>query len=177
MHLPELFGGSDRGDTKGAYDGPLLCMDEGRTTRKDLQEKSATNTKTLATIKQTLSINALCACVYIYIRQPSSFREPTVVYRSDCCYTFLSLCLFFFTRKRTKHENAQSPPFFYVTKMAAGGCWARKIAKWSGCDDWHLKNLSVLIIFVSRVSYHTVYSHLSCGVICFLLIHNHSYLF
>ena len=29
-------------------------------------------------LKEALSINALCACVYIYIRQLSSLRAPTL---------------------------------------------------------------------------------------------------
>ena len=64
------------------------------------------------------SINALRACVYIYIRQLSSFRAPTLwfihvtVATCHIQYTFLSLCRFlFFKRKRTKHENTRSPPF------------------------------------------------------------------
>ena len=72
-----------------------------------------------------LSINALRACVYIYIRQLSSFRAPTF-----CCLSiwmsYLPYSLRFsefmpisFTRKRTKHENTRSPPFSYHTKRAA----------------------------------------------------------
>ena len=72
----------------------------------------------------SLSINALRACVYIYIRQLSSFRAPTLwfidvtVVTCHIQYTFLSLC------RLTKHEN--TPPFSYDTKMAAGSYWARK---------------------------------------------------
>ena len=46
-------------------------------------------------------INALCACVYIYIRQLSPFRAPTLWFINlpfATChiqYTFLSLCQFF----------------------------------------------------------------------------------
>ena len=48
-------------------------------------------------------------CVYIYIRQLSSFRAPTL--------WFIDLTVaILFTRKRTKHENSRSPPF---SKMAA----------------------------------------------------------
>ena len=59
-------------------------------------------------------IDVLCACVYIYIRQLSSFRAPMLwfidltVAICHIQYTFL-----------TKHENTRSPPFSYDTKMAA----------------------------------------------------------
>ena len=52
-------------------------------------------------VKEPLSINALRACVYIYIRQLSSFRAPTLwfinltVTTCHIQYTFLSLCQFF----------------------------------------------------------------------------------
>ena len=76
-------------------------------------------------------MNASCACVYIYIRQLSSFRAPTLwfidltVATCHIQYTFLSLCLFFFSRENgqieTKHENSRSPTFSYDTKMASDG--------------------------------------------------------
>ena len=77
--------------------------------------------------KEVLSINALRACVYICIRQLSSFRAPMLwfihltVAICHIQYTFQSLYQFFFTRKRTKHENTPSPPFSYDTNMAADG--------------------------------------------------------
>ena len=56
----------------------------------------------------------------------NSFRVPTLwfidltVAACHIEYTFLSLCQFFFTRKRTKHENTRlSSPFSYHTKMTA----------------------------------------------------------
>ena len=82
-------------------------------------------------LKEAVSINALCACVYIYTQQLSSFRAPTLwfiyvtVATCPIQYTSLNLCQFF-TRKRTKHENTRSPPLSYDTKMAADGYWARK---------------------------------------------------
>ena len=51
--------------------------------------------------KEALSINAVRACVYIYIWQLSSFRAPTLwfidltVATCHFQYTFLSLCQFF----------------------------------------------------------------------------------
>ena len=79
-------------------------------------------------LKEPLSIYALRACVYIYIRQLSSFRAPTLwfidptVTTCHIQYTFLSLCqVMFFKRKRTKHENTRSPTFSYDTKMAIDG--------------------------------------------------------
>ena len=58
------------------------------------------------------------ACVYIYIRQLSSFMAPTLWFidlTAATChiqYTSLSLCqgfFFLFTIKRPKHENTRSP--------------------------------------------------------------------
>ena len=49
-----------------------------------------------------LSINALRACVYIYIRQLSSFRAPTLWFIDQT--VVLSLCQFF-TRKREKNTK------------------------------------------------------------------------
>ena len=73
-----------------------------------------------------LSINTLRACVYIYIRQLSSFKAPTwfIDLTVASCHiqcTFLSFCQFLFTKKRTNLE-----PFSYDTKMAPDGYWARK---------------------------------------------------
>ena len=61
-------------------------------------------------LKDALSvlINALCACVYIYIRQLSSFRTPMLwfidltVATCHIQYTFLSLCQF------VSRENGQN---------------------------------------------------------------------
>ena len=75
----------------------------------------------------SLCINALRACLYIYIRQLSSFRAPNVVvYRSYCRYLLYSVHFsefmpIFFTRKRKKKQENTRPPFFYDTKMAAEG--------------------------------------------------------
>ena len=66
-------------------------------------------------LKETLTVNALCARVYIHIQQLSSFRAPTLrfidltVATCHIQYTFLSLAIIFFTRNRTKHENTRSP--------------------------------------------------------------------
>ena len=81
-------------------------------------------------MKETLSINALRARVYIYIRQLSSFRAPTLWFIdltvATCHIQYIFWQFPFFTRKRTKHENTRSPPFSYDTKMAADGYKARK---------------------------------------------------
>ena len=51
------------------------------------------------------------ACVYIHIRQLSSYRAPTLWFIDlnittwHIQYTFLSLCWFFFHKKRDKHDN------------------------------------------------------------------------
>ena len=69
-------------------------------------------------LKEALSINALRACVYIYIRQVSSFRAPTwwfivlTVAAYHIQYTSLSSCQFF------SRENGQNT---YDMKMAANG--------------------------------------------------------
>ena len=74
-------------------------------------------------IKEALSINALRACVYIYIRQLSSFRAPTwwfidlTVTACHIQYTFLSLCEFVSGENWTEHKNTQSPPCLNDTKM------------------------------------------------------------
>ena len=73
-----------------------------------------------AQVHVALSINALRACVDIYIWQfsPAPFSTSTLWFIdltvSTCYiqYVFLSLCPFFFMRKRTEHENTQSPTIF-----------------------------------------------------------------
>ena len=65
-------------------------------------------------IRGSLSIYALCACVYIYIRQLSSFRAPKLWFNhltvATCHiqYTFLSLCHFFheITDKTRKYSKS-----------------------------------------------------------------------
>ena len=58
--------------------------------------------------KEALSINALRACVYIYIQQLSSFRALTLwlidvtVATCHIQYTFLSLCQFVSRENRRK---------------------------------------------------------------------------
>ena len=75
----------------------------------------------LAFFKEVLSVLMLCASVYIYIRHLSSFRAPTWWFIDLTVATFHIQYIFFFTRKRTKHENTRCPPFSYRKKMAAGG--------------------------------------------------------
>ena len=75
-------------------------------------------------IKEALGINALRACVYIYMRQLSSFRVPTLWFIhltvATCHIQYFSEFMpIFFMRKWTKHENTQSTPFSYHTEMAA----------------------------------------------------------
>ena len=73
-----------------------------------------TLTKALSRI--SLSINALHTCVYIYIRELSSFRAPTLwfidltVVTCHIQYTFPSLYPFVCTRQQTKHKHIPSPP-------------------------------------------------------------------
>ena len=68
------------------------------------------------------SINALGACVYISIRQLSSFRAPTLwfidltVASCHIQYTFLNLCRFF---SRENGQNTKILEVRYHTKMAA----------------------------------------------------------
>ena len=64
----------------------------------------------------SLSINALHACVYIYIWQLSTFRAPMLWFTDliATCYLpnsihFSEIMSIFFMRKQTKHENTQSP--------------------------------------------------------------------
>ena len=67
----------------------------------------------LVLFKEALTINGLRASFYVHIRQLSSFKAPTLwfidltvaTYHMRLQCTFLSLW-FFFTRKRTKHENS-----------------------------------------------------------------------
>ena len=74
--------------------------------------------------KRALSINALCACVYIYIRQLSSFRAPMLwfidltVVTCHIQYTFLSLCQYV-SRENGQNTKILGPPFSYDTKMSA----------------------------------------------------------
>ena len=81
-------------------------------------------------IKETLSINALRARVYIYIRQLSSFRAPTLwfidltIATCHIQYNFPSLCPFFFSREN--RENTKILGVRHETKMDAEGYWARK---------------------------------------------------
>ena len=62
----------------------------------------------------SLRINALCACVYIYIQQLSFFRVPMlwfidlIVTTCHIQYTFLSLCQFF------SRENGQNTKILEV---------------------------------------------------------------
>ena len=59
--------------------------------------------------RSSLSINALHACVYIYIWQLISLRAPTLWFIhltvTTCHNTSLSSCQKIFTRKQTKHKN------------------------------------------------------------------------
>ena len=66
-----------------------------------------------------LSINALHTCVYIYIWQLSSFRAPKLWFIDLSHYLpysihFSEFMPIYFTRKQTKHENTQSPPFSWL---------------------------------------------------------------
>ena len=64
-------------------------------------------------LKDSLSINAYCACVYIYIQQLSSFRPPTLwfidltVAACHIQYTFRSLCQFFPLEKEEEEEEEE----------------------------------------------------------------------
>ena len=71
-------------------------------------------------------LNALRACVYIYIRQLISFRAPTLwfidltVATCHIQYTFLSYGRHFFHEKTDKTRKcSMSPTFSYHTKMTA----------------------------------------------------------
>ena len=69
--------------------------------------------------KSTLSINAFCACVYIYIRQLSYFRAPTLwfidltVATCHIQYTFLSLCQFFHEKTDKIRKYSKSAIFVW----------------------------------------------------------------
>ena len=85
--------------------------------------------------KEAITVDALRACIYIYIRQLSSFGAATlwfidlfVAYVPDL-NTLLSLFHFFPRRTRTKHENTRSLLFSYGMEMAANGYWARKVLR------------------------------------------------
>ena len=81
--------------------------------------------------KEVLSVLMLCTPVFIFTSGSSALLgRPRCVYRSDCRYLpcsihFSEFIPISFTRKRTKHENTRSPPF-YDTKMGADGYWACK---------------------------------------------------
>ena len=116
-----------------------------RTSELALTDKRSTFTFTLSfqgTLRSSLSIHALRACVYIYIQQLSSSSwAPTLWFNIDLTglttttpdqptptlphtqmlYSihfseFITMC---FTRKQTKQENTPSLPFLYYTKLAA----------------------------------------------------------
>ena len=92
------------------------------------------------TLRSSLSIHALRACVYIYIQQLSSSRAPTLWFNIDLTglttttpdqptptpphtqmlypIHFSEFITMSFVRKQTKHENTPSLPFLYDTKMA-----------------------------------------------------------
>ena len=105
-------------------------MSEIQKRHNQLKKQQDAQASLLAKIKVLLSdlfIFTLRACVYIYIRQLSSFMAPTswfidlTVATCHIQYTFLSLCQFFFTRKWTKHEKTRSAQCLYDTKVAANG--------------------------------------------------------
>ena len=68
--------------------------------------------------RSSLSINALRACVYIYIRQLSSFRAPTLwfidlpVATCHIQYTFLSLYQFASQNKAEKTRKYSESAIF-----------------------------------------------------------------
>ena len=72
---------------------------------------------TISIVKDALSKNALLACVYISIRQLSSFRAPTLwfinltVATCHIQYTFLSLCQFFHEKTDKTREYSKSAIF------------------------------------------------------------------
>ena len=76
--------------------------------------------------RSSLSINALHACVYIYIGQLGSFRAPMwfINLTVTTCHIqihFSEFMSIFFMRKWTKHKNTQIPPVLYDVKMATDG--------------------------------------------------------
>ena len=80
--------------------------------------------KMLPTFKEDLSVLMLCTRVNIYIQQLSSFRAPklwfidlAVATNLPCSIHFSGFVSICFKRKWTNHENTQSPPFSYDTKM------------------------------------------------------------
>ena len=86
--------------------------------------------------RSSLSINALCACVYIYIWQLSSFRAPTlwfinmnVVTTSHIQYTFLSLCPFFM-RKWTKSMEFINSPNLKKGHVEISNLWSFSFSKY-----------------------------------------------
>ena len=74
-------------------------------------------------ILSSLGINALRACVYIFTSGSSALLgslhcDLSILPYSIHFYEFMPI---YFTRKKgTKHENARSPSFSYVTMAAEG---------------------------------------------------------
>ena len=77
-------------------------------------------------VKETLSINALRSCVYIYIRRLSSFRSLTLwfidltVATCHIQYTFLSLCQFF--REKTDKTRKYSKFVLAILLAVQASC-------------------------------------------------------
>ena len=69
--------------------------------------------------KEALSINALRACVYIYIQQLSSFRAPTLwlliwLLLLAIFNTLFWVYTIFFMRKQTKHKNTLKSDTIFI---------------------------------------------------------------
>ena len=98
-------------------------LDEsGHTFKFRLQENELSSVTTQAvpskcTHKEALSINALCACVYIYIQQLSSFRVPMLWFINLTVATFH---IQYTSEFKSIFSRAQSLPFSYYT-MATDG--------------------------------------------------------
>ena len=79
--------------------------------------------------RTSLSINALCVCVYIYIRQLSSFRAPMLwfidltVATCHIQYTFLSLCQFI------PRENGHNTKILEVRHFCMIQKWPPKVTR------------------------------------------------
>ena len=100
------------------------------------EKNSGKSNQSMERITQRLSqYIMLCTPVFIFI----SGSSAQLLWHPDCGLSiWLSLlvlaifstlfwvCVKFFTRKRTKHENTWRPPFSYVRKMAADGYWVHK---------------------------------------------------
>ena len=88
---------------------------------KYLKEKIVENEdfRVYITVSWPLNLNALRACVYIYTRQLSSFRAPTLWFidltRATCHiqHTFLSLCQFVL---RENGQNTQIVRHFLMIR-------------------------------------------------------------